>query len=176
MIILLKHKKLKDRKSPPLYLYNIQLDYVNNCRYLGVKMESYSCKSDIKRQLCKFYVNANMLIRKFSFCSDDVKVRLFKSYCSNLNCTPFWYDSPETLLKNLSVGYNNSLRRLIKLDQHCSVSEIVCSLWHIGILAFGELLRKHITNYISRLQSSSNSITMSVVLSSVPLSSLTWGY
>ena len=72
--MLLKPKKLNDLKSLPLYLCNNQLDYVNNCRYLGVKIETYSCKSDMKRQLCKFYANANMLIRKYSFCSDNVKV------------------------------------------------------------------------------------------------------
>ena len=53
----------------------------------------------MKRQLGKFYANANMLIRKFSFCSDDVNVFLFKSYCTNLYCTQFWYDSSETLMK-----------------------------------------------------------------------------
>ena len=171
--IIYNSKKLKDLKSPPLYLCNNQLDYVNNCRYLGVKIETYSCKSDMKRQLCKFYANANMLIRKFSFCFDDVKVFLFKSYCTNLYCTQFWYDSSETLMKKLCVGYNNSLRRLMKLDKHCSASEMFV---HYGIPAFGELQRKHITNFIHRLQSSSNSIIMSVVLSSVPLSSLIWGY
>jgi len=83
LTMLLKPKKLKDLKSPSLYVCNNQLDYINNCRYLGVKIETYSCKSDMKRQLCKFYANVNMLIRKFYFCSDDVKVFLFKSYCTN---------------------------------------------------------------------------------------------
>ena len=52
--MLLKPKKLKDLKSPPLYLCNNQLDFVDNCRYLGIKIENYSYKSDMKRQLCKF--------------------------------------------------------------------------------------------------------------------------
>jgi len=99
LTMLLKPKKLEDLKSLPLYLCNNQLDYVNNCRYLGVKIETCSCKSDMRRQLCKFYSNANMLIRKFSFCSDDVTVFLYKSYCTNLYCTQFWYDSSEALLK-----------------------------------------------------------------------------
>jgi len=94
--MLFKPKKLK---SPPLYLCNNQLDYVNNCRYLGVKIETYSCKSDMKRQLCKFYTNANVRLRKCSFCFNNVKVFLFKLYCSNLFCTQFWYDSSETLMK-----------------------------------------------------------------------------
>jgi len=99
LTMLFKPKKLKEFKYPPLYLCNNQLDYVNNCTYLGVKIETYSCKSDMKRQLRQFYATANMLIRKFSFCSDDVKVFLFKSYCTNIYCTQFWYDSSETLMK-----------------------------------------------------------------------------
>ena len=54
LTMLFKPKKLKDLKSPPLYLGNNQLDYVNNCTYLGVKIEAYSSKSDIKRQLLNY--------------------------------------------------------------------------------------------------------------------------
>jgi len=50
----------------------------------------------------------------------------------------------------------------MKLDKHCSVSGIFV---HCGIPAFIELQRKYFTNYIYRLQSSSNSN----ILSSVPL-------
>ena len=126
-------------------------------------METYSCKSELKRQLYKWYANANMLIRKFSFCSDDVKVRLFKSYCTNAYGTQlilvwfFWKP-----YENISVGYNNtSLRWLMKLDKNCGASEMFT---HYGIPVFGEF------------QSNSNNIIMCVVLSSVPLVSLIWVY
>ena len=78
LTMLFKPKKLKDLKSPPLY----------------------SCKCDMRRHLCKVYANANMLITKFRFCSDDVKVCLFKSYCTNLYCIQFWCDSSATFMKN----------------------------------------------------------------------------
>jgi len=61
----------------------------------------------------------------------------------------------------------------MKLEKHCSAGEIF--VYH-GIPAFDQLQRKHITNFIHRLQSSSKSIIMSVVLSSVTLSSLIWRY
>ena len=63
----------------------------------------------------------------------------------------------------------------MQLDKHCSASEMFV---HYGIPAFGELQKKHLTNFIRRVQSSSNSIIMSVVLSFVPLtlSSIIWGY
>ena len=60
LTMLFKPKKLK---SLPLYLCNNQLDYVDNCRYLDIKIETYSCKSNMKKQLCPFY--AKVLIRIF---------------------------------------------------------------------------------------------------------------
>ena len=39
---------------------------------------------DLKRQMKKIYDNTNLLLRKFSKYSDDVKWYLFKTYCSNL--------------------------------------------------------------------------------------------
>jgi len=57
----------------------------------------------------------------------------------------------------------------MKLDKHCRASGIFV---HYGIPGFGELQRKHITNFIYRLQSRSHGNIMSVVLSLVPLSSL----
>ena len=32
-----------------------------------------NCDGDLKRQTRKYYANANMLLRKFSYCSPDVK-------------------------------------------------------------------------------------------------------
>ena len=32
-----------------------------------------NCAPDLKRQMCKLYANVNMIIRKFSRCSLDVK-------------------------------------------------------------------------------------------------------
>ena len=78
----------------------------------------------LKDNFVNSLANVNMLIRKFNFCSDAVKVCRFKSYSTNLYSTQFWYDSSETLMKKLCVGYNNSLRRLTKLDKHCSASEL----------------------------------------------------
>ena len=63
----------------------------------------------------KIYANTNLLLRKFSKCSVDVKCYLFKTYCSNLYCAPMWFDCTKTALKKLKVAYNNSLRRFMIL-------------------------------------------------------------
>ena len=68
----------------------------------------------------KCYANANMLMRKFVKCSPDVKCYLFKTYCCNLYCAPFWYDPTKAAMKNLQVAYHISLRRLLGLPSHNS--------------------------------------------------------
>ena len=39
----------------------------------GVIISDHNCDLDLKRQMRKFYTNANMLITKFFKCSVDVK-------------------------------------------------------------------------------------------------------
>ena len=90
--------------------------------------------------MCKLYANINMLIRKFTKCSPDVKCFLFKSYCSNLYCSILWYDCSKTALKNLRIAYNNSLQKLLGIPKYNSASEMfVC----LNIPSFNELLRKY---------------------------------
>ena len=52
----------------------------------------------MKRQLFHFYPSANRLVKQFSLCSVDVKVCLFKPYCTNPYCTQFSYDSSATFM------------------------------------------------------------------------------
>ena len=120
----------------------------------------------MKRQMRKLYANINMLIRKFSKCSPDVKCFLFKSYSSNLYCSILGYDCSKTALKKLRIAYNNSLRKLLGISKYNSASErFVC----LNIPSFNELLRKYVYSYRSRLLASHNCILFSMCSSVVPL-------
>ena len=80
---------------------------VEQCRYRGTTISIKNSELDFKRQMKKkMYANANLLLRTFSKCS--TKYYLFKTYCSNLYCTPVWFDCTKTALKKLKVAYNNS--------------------------------------------------------------------
>ena len=89
-----------------------------------------------------------MLITKLCFCSDNVKVCLFKLDCSSLYGTKFWYDSSASFMIKRSVGSNNSLWQLMKLDKHCTASGMFV---RYDIPGFGELQRKHITICVYRV-------------------------
>ena len=98
---------------------------VSECKYIGTIICQKKCDMDIKRQMRKFYVNVNMLLRRFTKCSIPVKCYLIKNYCSNLYCALLWYNSTvRTAMKKLKIAYNNSIRRLFCLPKHNSASEM----------------------------------------------------
>ena len=158
---------------PTFTLNHLNIPNVNQSKYLGIVINETNCNPDLKRQMCKLYANINMLIRKFTKCSPDVKCFLFKSYCSNLYCSILWYDCSKTALKNLRIAYNNSLRKLLGIPKYNSASEMfVC----LNIPSFTELLRKHVYSYRSRLLASHNCILLSMCSSVVPLNSPIWAW
>ena len=121
--------------------------------------------------LRKIHVNANLLLRKFSRCSVEVKCYLFKTYCSNLYCAPMWFDCTKTALKKLKVAYNNSLRRFMGLPWRNSASEMFVNL---NIRSFDELLRMFVFGFRSRIINSNNLLISSIYNSTCRIYSSMW--
>ena len=107
--------------SSSFYLDQMKIPIVEQCRYLGITISTNHSDVDLKRQMRKWYANVNLLSRKFSKCSVDVKCFLFRTYCSNLYCAPMWFDCTKTALKKLEIAYNNSLRRFMFLPYSVTV-------------------------------------------------------
>ena len=109
---------------------------VDKCKYLGIIVSE---TNRFKKAISKYYANANILLRKFSYCSLDVKCCMFKSYCATMYCSSIWFDRTVTAMKKLKIAYNNGLRRLLNLPKYNSDSEMFVNL---NISSFGELLHK----------------------------------
>ena len=60
-------------KIPVLLLGELEIPLVSQCRYLGITISEKNYDHDINRQIRKFYSNTNILLRRFSTCSIDVK-------------------------------------------------------------------------------------------------------
>jgi len=61
------------------------LDTANSCKYLGHIISATDDDNlDIVRQMGLLYARTNMLIRKFSKCDINVKLCLFRAYCTVL--------------------------------------------------------------------------------------------
>ena len=127
------------------FLADMKIPIVTNCKYLGEIMSEHNSDNDLKRQMRKFYANANMLIMNFSNCS--------------VKCSTLWFNSTKTALTRLKIAYNKSLRRLLGLPNYNSAIEMFANL---GILSFGELFRKVVFSLKTRILVSHNSCLHSI--------------
>ena len=103
----------------------------------------------------KFYLQANLLLRNFRHCSNDVKYALFQTYCTNRYCCQLWFNSTKSSIKKLSTRYNSVLRRILCIYKPYSVSNMFVSR---GIPTSAELLRKSAYRFTAIIESSSISI------------------
>mgnify|MGYP007121470693 CR=1 FL=1 len=94
---------------------------------------------DINRQMRCIYVQGNVVISKFGTCTDDVKCKLFKSYCYNMYGCQNWANYSQRDLDKLRVAYNNIFRTFMSIDRKTSVSAAFIDK---GIDHFNVLYRK----------------------------------
>ena len=114
---------LKNKTLPAVYLAGTRLRQVNKHVYLGcIFTDDFVDDSDIMRQTRCFYARGNMLLRKFNNCSTDVKIFLFRTFCTNMYCSQLWYSFKRKSLNTLCVAYNNAFRICMGLPRDCSAS------------------------------------------------------
>ena len=86
VIMIAKTKEDQKLRFPTFFLSDRPLEVVKKVRYLGHIITDDLCDDDdLQRQSCKLYAQANMLARKFHMCTDDVKISLFRAYCTPLH-------------------------------------------------------------------------------------------
>ena len=152
-------KTLKIERTPFLNLNGKALQFVEKVKYLGVIVTNDCCdNSDIARQLSGMYCRSNMLIRNFTLCSTDIKIKLFQSFCCNLYCAQLWYNVNKTRITKMRTAYNKGLRRFLqyKLDSfEYSASEMFVTN---NVDPFDVLIRKSLHSFYTRLMNCDNCI------------------
>ena len=74
-----KPKKLSSLYVLEIMLNNEPLSFVSSNKYLGMIVHAKLDDEDIIRHVKRLYATGNMLISRFRKCSDEVKIKLFKS-------------------------------------------------------------------------------------------------
>ena len=77
---------------------------------------------DVSRQTRTFCAQANMPLRNFRYCSNEVECSLFKSFYTNMYCCPLWFNSTSFIVKKMRCSYNSVLHRLLCIRMPYSVS------------------------------------------------------
>ena len=114
----------------------------NSTKYLGhIITDTLEDDADMFRQRRLLYVQANMLVRKFHHCTYDVKMNLFRAYCTPLYTAPLWVNYKKE-------SYNDCLRILLKKPRSTRASQLFCNM---GLTTFLALLRNLTFKFMSRL-------------------------
>ena len=146
------------------WLGGCALTFVDRFTYLGhVINQDLTDDDDIKKQTTKLTIIGNTLLRKFSFCSQEVKLELFRSHCYSIYCNSLWSRYKVASMNRLKVCHNGILKRLLRLPRWTSSSLAFTS--H-GMNCLGVLRRHAVCSMRSRVERSDNSIITSVRQSS----------
>ena len=89
---------------PRLFMDNQLLKYTDGIKYLGFAFSSdQKDDKDLLRQMRLLYTKSNRLLRLFYHCSIDVKIALFRSYCTCFYCPFLWTHYKKSTHSKLSV-------------------------------------------------------------------------
>ena len=156
MVLICRTKDDMELRFPAFYLSGQTMCVSKSTKYLGhIITATLEDDEDMSRQRRMLYVQANMLVRKFHHCTTDVKVNLFRAYCTPLYTAPLWVKYKKESLRKLQVAYNDCLRILLNKPRSTRASELFCTL---GLTTFMALLRNLTYKFMCRLDRSLNII------------------
>ena len=155
-VMFIKPEFMKNVKMPDFKINDTIIDVVNKYTYLGhIICESLLDDLDIARQRKKIFAQGNCLLRKFYMCTIDVKVTLFKSYCSSFYTAQLWTNYTQNAINKLYIAYHNTLKLLIGVNKREHTRPICVSL---NVKFCPALIRNLMFKFMSRLLTSTNTI------------------
>ena len=141
---------------PTVKLNNTPLIFTDTCNYLGIMLHyDLQDDDDLLRHVKFIYAKGNILVSRFIFCSDDVKLKLFRSYLCSLYGGQLWYNYNVSSFKKVVVAYNNVFRKFFGIQRGVSMSQIYMLC---GVNSIGAIHRKNVYNFSERIVISDNSI------------------
>jgi len=123
---------------PQLSLANCKLSFVSQFKYSGHIIENTFCDdNDINRKIKSLFARANVLIRRYLYCSRQVKLRLFKLYCFCFYDVALWEYFHSTALNKLASAYSKCLKLFFSFPKFSSVTDMLLNLaCRVSILSF----------------------------------------
>ena len=147
---------------PAVYLNGNIIDYVEKTKYLGY-MFTNDKQDDVEMlrqlRLLYMYMQSNKIISMFYFCTIDVKLELFRSFCMSFYCCYLWTGYEKSTFHRLRVAFNNAYRRILDLPWRCSASGMYATY---GIYNLEAIIRNQTFGFIGRLRKSCNTIVQTL--------------
>ena len=158
--------------DPVFYIQNNIIERKTKAKYLGhIISDDMSDDADVFRQVKCLYIRGNIISRKFANCSINVKLVVFKTYCSCLYTAQLWGTCLSRTMNRLKVAYNDSLRMVLGIPRYCSASEMFA---YTNVPSCQCVIRLNIYSFMRRIECTNNIIVRSIVNSDLIFSSLLW--
>ncbi|KAG0728055.1 hypothetical protein GWK47_003866 [Chionoecetes opilio] len=138
-------------------------DLINVCQVYAAKHDIVYNTTKTECMTTKLLVVGNTLQRKFSYCSREVKMELFRRHCYSIYCNTLWSRFKVATLNRLKVCHNDILKRRLGLLRWCSSS---LAFARNGVNNLDVIRRHSVFSLRSRVELSANSIITSVRQSS----------
>ena len=164
-VMIFRYATLKGCSIPEFKLKGVTLHVVATYEYLGNYIsDDLSDDDDINRQRRTLYVQGNIILRKFSMCSLEVKLTLFRSYCSPMYGVQLWWNYKKSTLNRLHIAYHNILKLFIGMSKYESTS-LLCLMYNAASQLY------MVYRFMCRLDSSVNCILNDILTSSLRFTS-----
>ena len=158
-------------KSIPIDLpHELKIDgnvikYSKSEKYLGhIINENLRDDEEMSVQKRKLYSKSNSLIRKFNFCCEQTRSKLFFSYCSNIYLASLWTHFNATSINSFKNAYEYSYKILMNMENH---ENVLNKFVEMSVPDFKSLTRKCMSNLYVRLHESNNTIITSIFQSDI---------
>ena len=173
-VLVFRSKLLTNVHVPEFEKNNTAIDRVSRYKYIGHCInDEKSDDDDMARQRNKLCVQGNALIRKLYMCTENVKMSLFKSYCTSLYNSTLWCKYRRESLRKLCVAYTNIFLKLTHQARDCSASQIIVS----GQLPTCKMLiRRHVYSFMLNVQKSIHLILNNIAHCYILFTSPLWNY
>ena len=154
------HSMVKQR-FPNFRINNENIAIVNEYTYLGhILCDNLTDDLDIFRQRRKLFIQGNSIMRKFSMCTLDVKLKLFQSYCSSMYLPQLWCKYKQGTINKLYIAYHNILKIFIGVSKREHTRPICV---HLNIKYCPALIRNYIYKFMCRLLKSKNEFNINII-------------
>ena len=114
----------------------------------------------INRQIRGLFARGNMIIKGFRFCSDDVKILLFKTFCSSMYCAHVWSAYSTATFAKLRISFNKVFRILMSLERRSSISQ---AMLDANVNTFDIIIRNCIYSFMKRIEMSDNLVINTII-------------
>ena len=159
-VMFIKPKFMSKLGMPTFKISDENIKVVNEYTYLGhILTDNMSDDMDILRQRKKIYAQGNNIRRKFYMCPLDVKLTLFRSYCSSLYTAQLWTRYTKAVMNKLYIAYHNMLKLIIGVSKREHTRPICVSL---QVLYCPALIRNLVYRFMGRLISSRNNLIRAI--------------